>query len=180
MLFINHVRKSRLFCTRAVQHEFFTCKNSVDHLVLIAKVKASKGRIALSSIEVYMQEVGVSIEERVMYEWCGVGGMTDSVLYAVSGQSLSYGFVNYKRREDASRAVHCLNGLRLQNKTIKVCLVLASLCPYHFGFILNVLLVLCFQDRAWAMVLSTTNVLKTPTRLSTHSMVSDCRIKQLR
>jgi ELAV like protein 2/3/4 len=37
-----------------------------------------------------------------------------------TGQSLSYGFVNYKRAEDAARAVHCLNGLRLQNKTIKV------------------------------------------------------------
>lgn len=37
-----------------------------------------------------------------------------------TGQSLGYGFVNYKRPEDASKAVGTLNGLRLQNKTIKV------------------------------------------------------------
>ena len=38
----------------------------------------------------------------------------------VSGQSLGYGFVNYHRAEDAEKAINTLNGLRLQNKTIKV------------------------------------------------------------
>merc|ERR1711963_109089 len=38
----------------------------------------------------------------------------------VSGQSLGYGFVNYHRCEDAAKAIQTLNGLRLQNKTIKV------------------------------------------------------------
>ncbi|VDN81605.1 unnamed protein product [Brugia pahangi] len=38
----------------------------------------------------------------------------------VTGQSLGYGFVNYVRQEDAYKAVTSLNGLRLQNKTIKV------------------------------------------------------------
>ncbi|XP_037920994.1 ELAV-like protein 2 isoform X2 [Hermetia illucens] len=38
----------------------------------------------------------------------------------VTGQSLGYGFVNYQRSEDADKAVHTFNGLRLQNKTIKV------------------------------------------------------------
>ncbi|BFZ16891.1 hypothetical protein BsWGS_19936 [Bradybaena similaris] len=37
-----------------------------------------------------------------------------------TGQSLGYGFVNYKRAEDAEKAINTLNGLRLQNKTIKV------------------------------------------------------------
>lgn len=37
-----------------------------------------------------------------------------------SGQSLGYGFVNYQRAEDADKAINTLNGLRLQNKTIKV------------------------------------------------------------
>ena len=36
------------------------------------------------------------------------------------GQSLGYGFVNYHRQEDATKAISTLNGLRLQNKTIKV------------------------------------------------------------
>jgi len=37
-----------------------------------------------------------------------------------TGQSLGYGFVNYKQPENAQKAIECLNGLRLQNKTIKV------------------------------------------------------------
>ncbi|XP_064626110.1 ELAV-like protein 3 isoform X13 [Lineus longissimus] len=37
-----------------------------------------------------------------------------------AGQSLGYGFVNYKLADDAEKAIHTLNGLRLQNKTIKV------------------------------------------------------------
>ena len=115
------------------------------------------------------------VSEVKMRWWQGVW-----LLHPVSGQSLSYGFVNYKRREDAVRAVHCLNSLRLQNKTIKVCLLALLLSLLSFCIYFDVILVLCFQDRVWAMVLSTTNVLKTPTRLSTHSMVSDCRIKQLR
>jgi ELAV like protein 2/3/4 len=38
----------------------------------------------------------------------------------ISGQSLGYGFVNYQQTDDASKAIQTLNGLRLQNKTIKV------------------------------------------------------------
>jgi RNA recognition motif-containing protein len=37
-----------------------------------------------------------------------------------TGQSLGYGFVNSIRTEDADKAVKTMNGLRLQNKTIKV------------------------------------------------------------
>jgi ELAV like protein 2/3/4 len=36
------------------------------------------------------------------------------------GQSLGYGFVNYVRPQDAEQAVNVLNGLRLQNKVLKV------------------------------------------------------------
>ncbi|KAI7695208.1 ELAV-like protein 3 [Sarcoptes scabiei] len=38
----------------------------------------------------------------------------------ITGQSLGYGFVNYTRADDADKAINTLNGLRLQNKTIKV------------------------------------------------------------
>ncbi|XP_059621848.1 ELAV-like protein 3 isoform X6 [Phlebotomus argentipes] len=38
----------------------------------------------------------------------------------VTGQSLGYGFVNYQKPEDAEKAINTLNGLRLQNKIIKV------------------------------------------------------------
>lgn len=36
------------------------------------------------------------------------------------GQSLGYGFVNFHRSQDAEQAVSVLNGLRLQNKVLKV------------------------------------------------------------
>ena len=47
----------------------------------------------------------------------------------ISGQSLGYGFVNYVRTDDAERAINQLNGLRLQNKTIKVCYIYYSKKP---------------------------------------------------
>jgi RNA recognition motif-containing protein len=40
--------------------------------------------------------------------------------FFILGQSLGYGFVNFIRLEDAEKAVKTMNGLRLQNKTIKV------------------------------------------------------------
>lgn len=51
---------------------------------------------------------------------CPAGGVLSDAL--VAGQSLGYGFVNYHRPEDAEKAINTLNGLRLQNKTIKVSL----------------------------------------------------------
>ncbi|XP_024942972.1 ELAV-like protein 3 isoform X8 [Cephus cinctus] len=44
----------------------------------------------------------------------------DKVTDDAGRQSLGYGFVNYHRPEDAEKAINTLNGLRLQNKTIKV------------------------------------------------------------
>ena len=42
------------------------------------------------------------------------------------GQSLGYAFVNYAKQEDADKAIATLNGMRLQNKTIKVSLARPS------------------------------------------------------
>jgi len=41
-------------------------------------------------------------------------------VFVPAGQSLGYGFVNYKYQDSARKAIESLNGLRLQNKTIKV------------------------------------------------------------
>jgi len=48
------------------------------------------------------------------------GKIIMDMYFVISGQSLGYGFVNYHRPEDAEKAINTLNGLRLQNKTIKV------------------------------------------------------------
>lgn len=50
------------------------------------------------------------------FVWIAITGN----VFVLSGQSLGYGFVNYHRPEDAEKAINTLNGLRLQNKTIKV------------------------------------------------------------
>ncbi len=50
----------------------------------------------------------------------------------LAGQSLGYGFVNYKLPESAEKAISQLNGLRLQNKTIKVCNT-----RYSFSFLFH-------------------------------------------
>jgi len=44
----------------------------------------------------------------------------------LSAQSLGYAFVNYAKQEDADKAIATLNGMRLQNKTIKVSLARPS------------------------------------------------------
>jgi len=57
-----------------------------------------------------------------------------------AGQSLGYGFVNYRSIDSARKAIDTLNGLRLQNKTIKVpmhivpaCTLAATNINTHFG-----------------------------------------------
>lgn len=45
------------------------------------------------------------------------------MLFLIStGQSLGYGFVNYKTPDDADKAIRTLNQLKIKNKTIKVCI----------------------------------------------------------
>ena len=43
-----------------------------------------------------------------------------NVCFGNKGQSLGYAFVNYANQNDAEKAIYSLNGMRLQNKTIKV------------------------------------------------------------
>lgn len=41
-------------------------------------------------------------------------------MFLFLGQSLGYGFVHYVKPCDAEKAIQSLNGLRMQQKTIKV------------------------------------------------------------
>jgi len=69
----------------------------------------------------YLPQTMTQVEEiRSLFSSIGEVESCKLIRDKVTGQSLGYGFVNYHRIEDAGKAIQTLNGLRLQNKTIKV------------------------------------------------------------
>jgi len=68
----------------------------------------------------YLPQTMTQEEIRSLFSSIGEVESCKLIRDKVTGQSLGYGFVNYHRQEDASKAIQTLNGLRLQNKTIKV------------------------------------------------------------
>lgn len=68
----------------------------------------------------YLPQAMTQEEIRSLFSSIGEVESCKLIRDKVTGQSLGYGFVNYLRPEDAEKAINTLNGLRLQNKTIKV------------------------------------------------------------
>jgi len=68
----------------------------------------------------YLPQTMTQEEIRSLFSSIGEVESCKLIRDKVTGQSLGYGFVNYQRQEDAAKAIQTLNGLRLQNKTIKV------------------------------------------------------------
>jgi len=68
----------------------------------------------------YLPQTMTQEEIRSLFSSIGEVESCKLIRDKLSGQSLGYGFVNYVRSEDAEKAINTLNGLRLQNKTIKV------------------------------------------------------------
>ncbi|XP_054161990.1 ELAV-like protein 3 isoform X2 [Oppia nitens] len=68
----------------------------------------------------YLPQTMTQEEIRSLFSSIGEVESCKLIRDKVTGQSLGYGFVNYVRPEDADKAITTLNGLRLQNKTIKV------------------------------------------------------------
>merc|ERR1719187_1871540 len=68
----------------------------------------------------YLPQTMTQEEIRSLFSSIGEVESCKLIRDKVTGQSLGYGFVNYHRAEDAMKAISTLNGLRLQNKTIKV------------------------------------------------------------
>ncbi|GMT13604.1 hypothetical protein PFISCL1PPCAC_4901 [Pristionchus fissidentatus] len=68
----------------------------------------------------YLPQTMNQEEVRALFSSIGEIESCKLVRDKMSGQSLGYGFVNYVKDDDAMRAVASFNGLRLQNKTIKV------------------------------------------------------------
>lgn len=68
----------------------------------------------------YLPQTMTQEEMRSLFSSMGEVESCKLIRDKVTGQGLGYGFVNYVRAEDAEKAITTLNGLRLQNKTIKV------------------------------------------------------------
>ncbi|TRY70574.1 hypothetical protein TCAL_08722 [Tigriopus californicus] len=68
----------------------------------------------------YLPQTMTQEEIRSLFSSIGEVESCKLIRDKVTGQSLGYGFVNYHHIEDADKAIQTLNGLRLQNKTIKV------------------------------------------------------------
>jgi len=68
----------------------------------------------------YLPQTMTQEEIRSLFSSIGEVESCKLIRDKVTGQSLGYGFVNYHRCNDATKAIQTLNGLRLQNKTIKV------------------------------------------------------------
>ncbi|XP_013786042.1 ELAV-like protein 4 isoform X7 [Limulus polyphemus] len=68
----------------------------------------------------YLPQTMTQEEIRSLFSSIGEVESCKLIRDKVTGQSLGYGFVNYVRAEDAEKAINTLNGLRLQNKIIKV------------------------------------------------------------
>merc|ERR1719147_630113 len=68
----------------------------------------------------YLPQTMTQEEIRSLFSSIGEVESCKLIRDKVTGQSLGYGFVNYHRIEDATKAIQTLNGLRLQNKTIMV------------------------------------------------------------
>ncbi|XP_018652386.1 elav (embryonic lethal, abnormal vision,drosophila)-like protein [Schistosoma mansoni] len=61
-------------------------------------------------------------EVRVLFSTCGQIESCKLIRDKLTGESLGYAFVKYSHSNEAQQAIHKLNGLSLQNKTIKVSL----------------------------------------------------------
>lgn len=109
-----------VFCYFILTILFFVCKrgcifliknmvyDTISLIFLLLLLFFINSLIKCNNIDSYILENLIS----------AVPGVLNSPL--LTGQSLGYGFVNYHRPEDAEKAINTLNGLRLQNKTIKV------------------------------------------------------------
>jgi len=80
-----------------------------------------EGETKTNLIVNYLPQTMTQVEEiRSLFSSIGEVESCKLIRDKVNGQSLGYGFVKYQRQEDAAKAIQTLNGLRLQNKTIKV------------------------------------------------------------
>merc|ERR1719211_617958 len=88
--------------------------------VMGTNVDMDEGDRKTNLIVNYLPQTMTQEEIRSLFSSIGEVESCKLIRDKVTGQSLGYGFVNYHRIEDASKAIQTLNGLRLQNKTIKV------------------------------------------------------------
>jgi RNA recognition motif-containing protein len=68
----------------------------------------------------YLPPTLTADELRMLFESYGDLESCKLCYHKITGQNLCYGFVNFLDKNDAKKAVNDLNGLKIQNKVIKV------------------------------------------------------------
>ncbi|XP_032797130.1 ELAV-like protein 1-B isoform X18 [Daphnia magna] len=108
------------------QHGVLTA-NGLNHVASVNNVSHGSQHIVPKDDESktnlivnYLPQTMTQEEIRSLFASIGEVESCKLIRDKITGQSLGYGFVNYHRAEDAEKAINTLNGLRLQNKTIKV------------------------------------------------------------
>ncbi|PAV86167.1 hypothetical protein WR25_02655 [Diploscapter pachys] len=104
----------------AMQNNNLPAKNYVPTQRYCTEPNVDIGESKTNLIINYLPQ-GMSQEEvRALFASIGEVESCKLVRDKISGQSLGYGFVEFKDPMHAQKAVLSFNGLRLQNKTIKV------------------------------------------------------------
>ena len=109
MASINHQNGMTTSDTRSISGASYTDEDS-----------NSSDKIRTNLIINYLPQTMTQDEIKDLFTSIGAIESCKLVRDKATGQSLGYGFVNFIRNEDAEKAVKTMNGLRLQNKTIKV------------------------------------------------------------
>ncbi|VDL59550.1 unnamed protein product [Hymenolepis diminuta] len=119
---------SRNFSSRPSSNNYFFTPSP-------GNVSVSSGNITMGSLESdqqsdlmnktnlivnYLPPYMTQDEVKALFSSIGEVESCKLVREKTSGESLGYAFVKFVRAADAEKAIHTLNGLRLQNKTIKV------------------------------------------------------------
>jgi len=79
-------------------------------------------KLVISDSNVFVRHLELSISERDLYETFSAFGPIHSVKIArgVDNGSLGYGYVNFKNKEDALRAIKRVSGMKIGDKNIAV------------------------------------------------------------
>jgi len=99
-----------------MSNQSYECSNSLSMSISSNISNESKTNLIVN----YLPQTMSSDDLKVIFQSIGPVESCKLIKDKLSQQSLCFGFVNYMNIEDAEKAIKSLNGLRIENKVIKV------------------------------------------------------------